>query len=77
MKTLEQTAKREEGALNLILIGSIIGIVAALTDLVYHISRGEIEEVLGSVPLERITHPFPIVIYPVFILIYLWQRSRK
>jgi len=70
-------AKMGEGVWNLILAGSMIGILAALTDLFYHISIGETEEVLGFTPLENITHPLPFVIYVVFLLVYLWHKIKS
>lgn len=72
---MEENKKRT--AWNLVLVGSVIGIVGALTDLIYHVSIGETEDVFGRVPLENITHPLPFLIYFVIIAIYLWQRYKK
>lgn len=67
----------KESTWNLIIVISIIGLLGQLADLLYHISIGETEEVLGVTLLEKITHPFAFLVLIIIILIGLWQRFGK
>lgn len=62
---------------NLIIVIPIIGLLGQLADLLYHISIGETEEVLGVTLLEQITHPLAFFTLGVILLIALWQRFGK